>query len=105
MTIFWGLMIPFIGTTLGALCVLFIKNELKPVIQKSLLGFAAGVMVAASVWSLLIPAMEMSDHLGKLAFLPAAVGFLVGMYFFLHWTASFHICILGVKNQKVLKLH
>ena len=47
MTIFWGLMIPFIGTTLGALCVLFIKNELKPVIQKSLLGFAAGVMVAA----------------------------------------------------------
>ena len=73
MTIFWGLMIPFIGTTLGALCVLFIKNELKPVIQKSLLGFAAGVMVAASVWSLLIPAMEMSDHLGKLAFLPAAV--------------------------------
>ena len=72
MTIFWGLMIPFIGTTLGALCVLFIKNELKPVIQKSLLGFAAGVMVAASVWSLLIPAMEMSDHLGQLAFLPAA---------------------------------
>ena len=65
MTIFWGLMIPFIGTTLGALCVLFIKNELKPVIQKSLLGFAAGVMVAASVWSLLIPAMEMSDHLGN----------------------------------------
>ena len=79
MTIFWGLMIPFIGTTLGALCVLFIKNELKPVIQKSLLGFAAGVMVAASVWSLLIPAMEMSDHLGQLAFLPAAVGFLVGI--------------------------
>ena len=71
MTIFWGLMIPFIGTTLGALCVLFIKNELKPVIQKSLLGFAAGVMVAASVWSLLIPAMEMSD------------GFLVGIVFLL----------------------
>ena len=83
MTIFWGLMIPFIGTTLGALCVLFIKNELKPVIQKSLLGFAAGVMVAASVWSLLIPAMEMSDYLGQLAFLPAAVGFLVGIVFLL----------------------
>ena len=47
MTIFWGLMIPFIGTTLGALCVLFIKNELKPVIQKSLLGFAAGVMAVS----------------------------------------------------------
>ena len=63
--------------------VLFIKNELKPVIQKSLLGFAAGVMVAASVWSLLIPAMEMSDYLGQLAFLPAAVGFLVGIVFLL----------------------
>ena len=70
MTIFWGLMIPFIGTTLGALCVLFIKNELKPVIQKSLLGFAAGVMVAASVCSLLIPAMELFYHLGELHFLP-----------------------------------
>lgn len=89
MTIFWGLMIPFIGTTLGALCVLFIKNELKPVIQKSLLGFAAGVMVAASVWSLLIPAMEMSDHLGKLAFLPAAVGFL-GRYCISSCTGPHH---------------
>ena len=62
MTIFWGLMIPFIGTTLGALCVLFIKNELKPVIQKSLLGFAAGVMVAASVWSPLIPRIHLLSH-------------------------------------------
>ena len=59
MTIFWGLMIPFIGTAAGAACVLFVKNELKPLLQKSLLGFAAGVMVAASVWSLLIPAMPM----------------------------------------------
>ena len=99
MTIFWGLMIPFIGTTLGALCVLFIKNELKPVIQKSLLGFAAGVMVAASVWSLLIPAMD-NWHFYRLL-----LAFLSALYFFLHWTASFHICILGVKNQKVLKLH
>ena len=57
MMIFWGLMIPFMGTTLGAACVLFMRNELKPFIQKALLGFAAGVMVAASVWSLLIPAM------------------------------------------------
>ena len=67
MTIFWGLIIPFIGTTAGAACVLFMKNELKPVIQKALLGFAAGVMVAASVWSLLIPAMDMSEHMGKFA--------------------------------------
>ena len=59
------------------------KNELKPQIQKALLGFAAGVMVAASVWSLLIPAMEMSDHMGKFAFVPAAIGFLLGIAFLL----------------------
>lgn len=83
MTIFWGLMIPFIGTTAGAACVLFVRNELKPLIQKSLLGFAAGVMVAASVWSLLIPAMEMSAYMGRLSFIPAAVGFLLGIIFLL----------------------
>ena len=83
MTILIGLIIPFIGTTLGAACVLFLQNELKPVIQKSLLGFAAGVMVAAAIWSLLIPAMEMSEGMGKLAFLPAAVGFLLGIAFLL----------------------
>lgn len=83
MTIFTGLIIPFIGTTLGAACVLFMKNELKPAIQKALLGFAAGVMVAASVWSLLIPAMEMSEAMGKLAFIPAASGFLLGIIFLL----------------------
>ncbi|MGN1377024.1 MAG: ZIP family metal transporter, partial [Dorea sp.] len=83
MTIFTGLIIPFIGTTLGAACVLFMKNELKPAIQKTLLGFAAGVMVAASVWSLLIPAMEMSETMGKFAFIPAASGFLLGIIFLL----------------------
>lgn len=83
MMIFWGLMIPFMGTTLGAACVLFMRKDLKPGIQKALLGFAAGVMVAASVWSLLIPAMNMSGHMGKLAFFPAAVGFLLGIGFLL----------------------
>ncbi len=83
MTIFLGLMIPFIGTTAGAACVLFMRNELKPLIQKILLGFAAGVMVAASVWSLLIPAMDMSEHMGKFAFVPAAAGFLLGIGFLL----------------------
>lgn len=83
MTIFLGLIIPFIGTTAGAACVLFMRNELKPLIQKALLGFAAGVMVAASVWSLLIPAMDMSEHMGKFAFIPAAVGFLLGIGFLL----------------------
>lgn len=76
-------MIPFIGTTAGAACVLFMRNELKPLFQKILLGFAAGVMVAASVWSLLIPAMDMSEHMGKFAFVPAAVGFLLGIGFLL----------------------
>lgn len=83
MTIFWGIMIPFIGTAVGAACVLFVKKELKPLLQKSLLGFAAGVMVAASVWSLLIPAMDMSEHMGKFAFVPAAVGFVLGIGFLL----------------------
>ena len=78
-----GILIPFLGTTLGAACVFFVKNAIKPVVQKSLLGFASGVMVAASVWSLLIPAMEMSEPMGKLAFLPAAVGLAAGMGFLL----------------------
>ena len=78
-----GLLIPFLGTTLGAACVFFLKNDLNPLVQKALLGFASGVMVAASVWSLLIPAIDMSDSMGRLAFLPAAVGFSVGMLFLL----------------------
>ena len=77
MTIFWGLMIPFIGTAAGAACVLFVKNELKPLLQKSLLGFAAGVMVAASVWSLFNPAKDKSTHKGNLSFIPAAVRFIL----------------------------
>ena len=83
MMILLGLLIPFIGTTAGAACVLFMRHELKPLIQKTLLGFAAGVMVAASVWSLLIPAMDMSEHMGRFAFVPAAVGFLIGIGFLL----------------------
>ena len=76
-----GILIPFLGTTIGAGCVFFVQNEIKPVIQKMLLGFASGIMVAASVWSLLIPAMEMCESAGKLAFIPAAVGFSIGMLF------------------------
>ena len=60
MTVFLGLMIPFLGTTLGAACVFFLKNALGTNVQKALLGFASGVMVAASVWSLLIPSMDLS---------------------------------------------
>ena len=65
MNIFLGILIPFAGTTLGAACVFFLKNEIKPLVQKMLLGFASGVMIAASVWSLLIPSMDMSEHMGK----------------------------------------
>lgn len=78
-----GILIPFLGTTAGAACVFFMRQGMRPLIQKSLLGFASGVMIAASVWSLLIPAMDASAHLGKLAFLPAAVGFLLGIVFLL----------------------
>lgn len=83
MQIFLGLIIPLIGTTLGAGCVFFMRKELNHLVQNGLMGFAAGVMVAASVWSLLIPAMEMSDHLGKFAFGPAAIGFMIGIGFLL----------------------
>ena len=76
-------MIPFIGTMLGAACVFFMKNEMKPLVQKGLLGFASGVMIAASVWSLLIPSMEMSEEMGRFAFVPAAGGFLLGIAFLL----------------------
>ena len=83
MEIFLGLLIPFLGTTLGAACVFVMRNELRPLVQKLLLGFASGVMVAASVWSLLIPAMDMSEKMGKFAFVPAAIGFLIGILFLL----------------------
>ena len=78
-----GLLIPFLGTALGSALVFFMKKELDARIQKMLSGFAAGVMIAASVWSLLIPSMDMSADRGKLAFIPAAVGFCLGMIFLL----------------------
>ena len=78
-----GIMIPFIGTVLGAACVFFMKGDMKPSVQKILSGFAAGVMVAASVWSLLIPSMEMVEDMGRLSFLPASVGFILGIAFLL----------------------
>ena len=83
MELFAGIMIPFAGTALGAACVFFLKHEMKPLVQRSLLGFASGVMVAAAVWSLLIPAMDMSEAMGKFAFIPGAVGFLLGILFLL----------------------
>ena len=78
-----GVIIPFIGTSLGAACVFFMKNKLNDTVQKMLMGFAAGVMVAASIWSLIIPATEQYEVLGRLAFLPAAAGFWIGILFLL----------------------
>ena len=80
---FLGIMIPFLGTTLGAACVFFMKKSLGDLVQRALAGFAAGVMVAASIWSLLIPAIEQSEGMGKLSFLPAFIGFWVGVLFLL----------------------
>ena len=79
----FGLLIPFLGTSLGSACVFFMKKDLNPLVQRALTGFAAGVMVAASIWSLLIPAMDQSEHMGKLAFLPAFIGFWLGILFLL----------------------
>ena len=78
-----GISIPFLGTTLGAACVFLLKGEMNAVMRKAMLGFASGVMVAASVWSLLIPAMDLSEPMGKFAFVPAAAGFLLGIVFLL----------------------
>ncbi len=77
------LMIPFLGTMLGSAFVFFMKDEMSPMLQKTLLGFASGVMIAASIWSLIIPAMDMSADMGKMMVMPAAVGLLAGMGFLL----------------------
>lgn len=79
----FGLLLPFVGTTLGAACVFLMKKSVAPLMQKTLTGFAAGVMVAASVWSLLIPSIEMSGKEGLQSIIPAMVGFLAGILFLL----------------------
>ena len=81
--IIYGILIPFIGTTAGAACVFFMRRQPHYLVQRSLTGFAAGVMTAASVWSLLVPAMEQTADMGRLSFLPAAGGFTLGILFLL----------------------
>lgn len=83
LTILSGIFLPLLGTSLGAACVLFFKHNLRQGVHRGLTGFAAGVMVAASIWSLLLPAIEQSDHLGNFAFLPAIIGFWLGVLFLL----------------------
>ena len=83
MNVFTGLLIPFLGTTLGSAMVFLMKNKLNKKVDKILLGFASGVMIAASVWSLLIPSIDMANEQGKAAWVPAAVGFILGIVFLL----------------------
>ncbi len=78
-----GIMLPFLGTTLGAACVFFMRGAMNKSLQRALTGFAAGVMVAASVWSLLIPSMEQASHMGTWSFVPAVAGFWMGIVFLL----------------------
>jgi ZIP family zinc transporter len=108
------ILLPFLGTAVGAGFVFFLKGQMNRTLQRSLTGFAAGVMVAASVWSLIIPAMEQSEHLGKLSFLPAFVGVWAGFLFLLaldHLIPHLHLnssrpegtaCNLGRSTMMVL---
>ena len=81
--VFYWILIPFLGTSLGAACVFFMKHDMSERLSRILTGFAAGVMVAASIWSLLIPAMDQSEEMGKFAFVPAVAGFWGGILFLL----------------------
>ena len=83
MNIFLGLLIPFLGTTLGAGMVFLMKNKINEQVEKVLLGFASGVMVAASVWSLLIPSLDMANDMNIIQWLPATIGFILGIIFLL----------------------
>ena len=83
MEVFWGLVIPFLGTTLGSAMVFFMKDKINNKVEKILLGFASGVMIAASIWSLLIPSIDMAEEQGVINWIPAAVGFLLGIFFLL----------------------
>lgn len=83
LSVFYGILILFLGTSLGAACVFFMKHDMSERLSRILTGFAAGVMVAASIWSLLIPAMDQSEEMGKFAFVPAVAGFWGGILFLL----------------------
>ena len=78
-----GLSIPFLGTTLGSAMVFFMKDTINKKIEKMLLGFASGVMIAAAIWSLIVPSIDMAQEQGKIAWFPAAIGFLLGIAFLL----------------------
>ncbi len=102
-TVFLGLFIPFLGTAAGSACVFFLKKEFNLSIRRALTGFAAGVMVAASIWSLIVPAIEQSSDKGRLAFLPAFIGFWLGIMFLLlldHIIPHLHVGIDQTEGPK-----
>lgn len=102
-TVITGLLIPFVGTAAGSACVFFLKKDLKDNVQKALSGFAAGVMVAASIWSLIVPAIEQSEGMGRFAFLPAFIGFWAGILFLLlldHIIPHLHASINQAEGPK-----
>lgn len=105
-TVITGLLIPFIGTAAGAACVFFLRKDLKRSVQRALTGFAAGVMVAASIWSLIIPAIEQSVDKGSFAFLPAFIGFWLGILFLLlldHVIPHLHRSINQAEGLQVIQ--
>ncbi len=99
--IFIGILIPFIGTSLGAGCVLFMKKQISQTLHQTLTSFSAGVMLAASIWSLIIPSIEQSPFDGRLAFIPAVAGFWLGILFLLF--TNMIISHLHADNTKVYK--
>ena len=98
-----GLLIPFLGTTLGSAMVFFMKNKINPKLQKLLLGFAAGVMIAASIWSLIIPSIDMAEKQGIIPWLPAAIGFSLGIIFLLILDSIIPHLHLNSKNPEGIK--
>ena len=102
-TVIWGLLITFIGTAAGAACVFFLKKDLQAGVQRALTGFAAGVMVAASIWSLIVPAIDQSADKGRLAFLPAFIGFWLGILFLLLLIPLVNVVISIILMVKLAK--
>jgi len=99
-----GLLIPFLGTTIGSAMVFLMKNKINKKIENLLLGFASGVMIAASVWSLLIPSIEMAEEQGIIAWIPASIGFMNGILF-LQYTNYLEKKIKNKKNQTIENTH
>lgn len=98
-----GLLVPFLGTSLGAFTVFFMKDKINVKVEKILLGFAGGVMIAASIWSLINPSIEQSESLGKLSFLPATIGIILGVAFL--FTLDSIIPHLHINSEKPEGIH